>query len=123
MTSSGYPGEYQTGFRIAGLETEIASSVVFHAGTSQPSGPSGDSPGGPPESPDNSVVTSGGRVLTVVGWGDNLADARSNAYRRLEMIHFDGCYYRKDIGRQDIGENPSPVENEAWQPNPVPQSL
>jgi phosphoribosylamine--glycine ligase len=64
------------------------------------------------------VVSSGGRVLTVVGWGDNLADARFNAYRRLEMIHFDGCYYRSDIG-----EIPSTVENEAWLPNPVPQSL
>ncbi len=64
------------------------------------------------------MVTSGGRVLTVVGWGDNLADARSNAYRRLEMIHFDGYYYRRDIG-----EIPSTVENEAWLPNPVPQSL
>ena len=97
MTSGGYPGEYHTGCRIDGLEEESPSSFVFHAGTRQPSSPSGESPGGPnnPEA----VVTSGGRVLTVVGWGDNLADARSNAYRRLEAIHFDGCYYRKDIGQ------------------------
>ena len=115
MTSGGYPGEYQTGFRITGLETKIPSSLVFHAGTRL----AGESPGGP----GNSVVTSGGRVLTVVGWGHNLADARSNAYRRLEKIHFDGCYYRQDIGRQGIGEIPSPVENEVWQPHPVPQSL
>ncbi len=111
MTSGGYPGEYQTGCRITGLETEIPNSLVFHAGTSQPSSPSG-------ESPENPVVTSGGRVLTAVGWGDNLADARSNAYRRLEMIHFEGCYYRKDIG-----EIPSTVGNGTWLPNPVPQSL
>ena len=115
MTSGGYPGEYQTGFRITGLETKIPSSLVFHAGTRL----AGESPGGP----GNSVVTSGGRVLTVVGWGHNLADARSNAYRRLEKIHFDGCYYRQDIGRQGIGEIPSPIENEVWQPHPVPQSL
>ena len=111
MTSGGYPGEYQTGCRITGLETEIPNSLVFHAGTSQRSSPSG-------EGPEDPVVSSGGRVLTVVGWGDNLADARFNAYRRLEMIHFDGCYYRRDIG-----EIPSTVENEAWLPNPVPQSL
>ena len=120
MTSGGYPGEYQTGYRIAGLETETPNSMVFHAGTRLVEG----SPGGTEES----VVTSGGRVLTVVGWGDNLADARSNAYRRLELIRFDGCYYRKDIGlpdieRKNIEESPSTVENEAWQPNPVPQSL
>jgi phosphoribosylamine--glycine ligase len=110
MTSGGYPGEYQTGCRIAGLETEIASSLVFHAGTMV----TGESA----EGLENPVVTSGGRVLTVVGWGDNLSDARSKAYRRLEMIHFDGCYYRKDIG--DITGT---VENREWLPNPVPQSL
>ena len=113
MTSQGYPGEYQTGCRITGLETEMPSSLVFHAGTWLIR----ESPGGSPE-PENPVVTSSGRVLTVVGWGDDLADARSNAYRRLEMIHFDGCNYRKDIG--DI---PGTVENWAWLPNPVPQSL
>ncbi len=116
MTSGGYPGEYQTGYLIDGLETEIPSSMVFQAGTRL----SGESP--------ESVVTSGGRVLTVVGWGETLGDARSNAYRRVETIHFDGCYYRKDIGLpdiecKDIGENSSPVENEAWLPNPVPQRL
>ena len=107
MTSGGYPGEYQTGRRITGLETEIPSSLVFHAGTRLTG-----------ESPEDPVVTSGGRVLTVVGWGDDLADARFNAYRRLEMIHFDGCYYRRDIG-----EIPSTVEDGAWLPTPVPQSL
>ncbi len=111
MTSGGYPGEYQTGCRITGLETEIPNSLVFHAGTSQRSSPSG-------EGPEDPVATSGGRVLTVVGWGDDLADARFNAYRRLEMIHFDGCYYRRDIG-----EIPSTVEDGAWLPSPVPQSL
>ena len=117
ITSGGYPGEYQTGYRIAGLETEAPSSIVFHAGTRL----AGESPGDR-EDPE-AVVTGGGRVLTVVGWGDDLADARSNAYRRVEMIHFEGCYYRKDIGRKDIGEIPSTVENGAWLPNPVPQSL
>ncbi len=117
MTSGGYPGEYRTGCRIAGLETEIPNSIVFHAGTRL----TVESPAGPKKP--EVVVTSGGRVLTVVGWGDNLADARSNAYRRLKTIHFDGCYYRKDIGGQDIGEIPSTVEKGAWLPNPVPQSL
>ena len=116
MTSGGYPGEYHTGCRIAGLETEIPGSIVFHAGTSQPSSPSRESP----EEPEVGVVTSGGRVLTVVGWGDNLADARFNAYRRLEMIHFDGCYFRKDIGK--IGDIASTVESGTWLPNSVPQS-
>ena len=120
MTSGGYPGEYPTGCRITGLEAEIPSSIVFHAGTRQPSSPSGESLL-KPEDPE-AVVTSGGRVLTVVGWGDNLADARSNAYRRLGTIHFDGCYYRKDIGSTGIGEILSTVEKGAWLPKPVPQN-
>jgi phosphoribosylamine--glycine ligase len=45
------------------------------------------------------VVTSGGRVLTVTGWGDSLEEARARAYRRVETISFDGAYCRRDIGR------------------------
>ena len=111
MTSGGYPGVYQTGYPITGLEAETLSSLVFHAGARLVGKSTGDS-----------VVTNGGRVLTVVGWGHNLAEARSNAYRRLEMIHFDGCYHRKDIGR-DIGKFSSAVEKGVWLSDPVPQSL
>ena len=107
MTSHGYPSEYQTGYHITGLEAELPGAQVFHAGTRLPE-----------DGLDGTVVTSGGRVLTVVGWGDNLADARSKAYRRADMIHFEGAYYRKDIG--DIS---STVESGTWLPEPVPQNL
>ena len=72
MTSGGYPGKYQTGYRITGLETVTPSSLVFHAGARL----TGESPLDIPDTkPEEPVVTSGGRVLTVVGWGDNLVEA------------------------------------------------
>ena len=51
---------------------------------------------------DNDVVTSGGRVLCVVGLGSSVADARENAYSRVGCIHWDDVYYRNDIGHRAI---------------------
>jgi phosphoribosylamine--glycine ligase len=82
MASGGYPGEYQTGYPIAGLGA-VEDAVVFHAGTRL-----GD---------DGSVLTSGGRVLTVAAVGADLNEARMKAYRNVQRIHFTGCHYRKDI--------------------------
>ena len=85
MASGGYPGEYQTGKPIEGLEkaAKLKDVMVFHAGTAMSQG---------------CVVTAGGRVLGVTAIGDTIADARARAYEAVSMIHFDGAHYRRDIG-------------------------
>ena len=85
MASGGYPGAYETGYPIEGLdEPDLADQTkVFHAGTAF----NGDS-----------TVTSGGRVLCVVGLGDSVADAQSTAYERVGSIAWPDVYYRRDIG-------------------------
>ena len=85
MVSAGYPGEYQTGVEISGLDEDgPQDTMVFHAGTKL------DQPGTP--------LTTGGRVLTVVGGGDDLGTAKKRAYSRLETISFQGAWWRRDIG-------------------------
>ena len=90
MASTGYPGAYGTGFGISGLGGDEESTMVFHAATRR-------------ESQDNSdrLVTSGGRVLTVVGRGNSLAEARARAYDRVRRVQFQGSYYRNDIAAVD----------------------
>ena len=83
MASGGYPGSYQTGFPISGLDKLDDDILVFHAGTKSGS--------------DGEVLTSGGRVLTVVATGKNLDEARRKVYANLPRIHFEGCHYRRDI--------------------------
>jgi len=83
MASGGYPDDYSTGYDIAGLNSVDEDVHVFHAGTSLRD--------------DGSVVTSGGRVLTVVASGATLADARAKVYSNLKRIHFTKAYYRGDI--------------------------
>jgi phosphoribosylamine--glycine ligase len=83
MASGGYPGSYQTGFPISGLNDVDKDIIVFHAGTK---------PG-----KDGEVLTNGGRVLTVVAAGKTLAEAREKVYKNITRIHFKGCQYRKDI--------------------------
>ena len=84
MASGGYPGEYELGKVIYGLEeARSAKAMVFHAGTARR---------------DNLFVTSGGRVLGVTAWDDNLQEAIRQAYRLVERINFAGAYYRRDIG-------------------------
>ncbi|MGB7281998.1 MAG: phosphoribosylamine--glycine ligase [Candidatus Acidiferrum sp.] len=85
LASGGYPGKFEVGKHIAGL-TSIKNDTgveVFHAGT---------------KLEDNSVVTSGGRVLGVTATGDSLETALDLAYQAAEKIHFEGIHYRKDIG-------------------------
>ena len=91
LASGGYPGPYETGLPIAGLPGRDAGgddALVFHAGTA-----AGES-GGP--------VTSGGRVLTVVGRGPDLATARDRAYAAAERITFEGRQLRRDIAMREI---------------------
>jgi len=81
MASAGYPGSYKTGFPITGLNRLDEDILVFHAGTAKKEG----------------IVTSGGRVLTVVAQGATLDEARARVYANLPRIHFEGCHYRRDI--------------------------
>jgi phosphoribosylamine--glycine ligase len=88
MASGGYPGSYRTGVPIHGLPANGApSSVVFHAGTGRDG---------------SDIVTTGGRVLGVVGRGTTLADARQEAYRVVRSITFAGCHFRTDIGHRAL---------------------
>ncbi len=84
MASGGYPGSYKTGLPISGLNNLDKDILVFQAGTRLEPGT-------------GQVVTSGGRVLTVVATGETLAEAREKVYNNITRIHFEGCHYRKDI--------------------------
>ncbi len=86
-TSRGYPGKYKTGVPITGVEkADVLPDVkVFHGGTRL----DGDT-----------LVTDGGRVLSVCALGDTVADAQQKAYAALKLIHFDGMHYRRDIAHQ-----------------------
>ena len=101
LVSGGYPGAYETGKEISGLDSDCGrvggreletNSLVFHAGTANASDGDG-----------TRVVTSGGRVLTVVGRGDTIEGARATAYRRVEAIGFENAKYRSDIGDLAVG--------------------
>lgn len=81
MVSGGYPLNYDKGFEIRGLEK--VDCPYFIAGASEKNG---------------EVVTSGGRVINVVGIGDTMKEAREQAYSNIKKIHFDYEYYRTDIG-------------------------
>ncbi|MCS7033528.1 MAG: phosphoribosylamine--glycine ligase, partial [Phycisphaerae bacterium] len=87
--SKGYPGSYQTGFAIEGIEQADAMPLVkvFHGGTARRNG---------------QIVTDGGRVLAVTALGESLADAHRRVYEALGKIHFEGMYFRRDIGHQAI---------------------
>mgnify|MGYP001196463055 FL=1 len=101
MVSGGYPLSYRTGFEISGLDQECPDTLVFHAGTVSETG-----------ARSSRVVTDGGRVLTVVGMGNSLAQARAKAYDRLQQISFHEAFYRMDIGDLE-------AEERAWSPGPA----
>ena len=87
MVSGGYPGHYQTGYTIRGLDDDAgdSDSIVFHAGAQ------------PAEDNSGRVLTAGGRVLACVGMGNTVPDARHRAYQRAGRISFQDAYYRRDI--------------------------
>ena len=88
LASGGYPGKYESGKLISGLEdAESAGATVYHAGTKKT---------------DEGYVTAGGRVLGVTALGDTLADAVHSAYAAAENIHFEGAHMRRDIGSRDM---------------------
>ena len=84
LASGGYPGTYEVGKAIHGLDKlSKANDVrVFHAGTRKENG---------------SIVTAGGRVLAVTALGESVAAARTRAYEAVSEIEFEGCHYRRDI--------------------------
>jgi phosphoribosylamine---glycine ligase len=86
LASGGYPGSYKTGVPITGLDTLDKDVVVFHAGTRVGEGK-------------GQVLTSGGRVLTVVALGKTTEEAREKIYANLPRIHFEGMHYRRDIAK------------------------
>ena len=88
MSSGGYPGSFKTGLPVKGIESVDKDVLVFHAGTKLGN--------------DGVIYTDGGRVLTVVGVGKNMAEARQKAYSNIGKIHFEGGYYRKDIALREI---------------------
>jgi phosphoribosylamine--glycine ligase len=89
MASGGYPGTYETGKAISGLDRAAAvkNVVVFHSGTALKGGV---------------VVTDGGRVLGVTGTGPTVAAAIDTAYAGVREIAFDGAHYRRDIGARAL---------------------
>ena len=87
VASAGYPGPYEKGKPITGLDEHEPDTKIFHAGTRL----EGDT-----------VVTDGGRVLCAVGLGNTVRDARDLAYRTVERIHFEGAFYRTDIAHRAI---------------------
>ncbi len=90
--SPGYPGIPQVGAEIGGLERAERDALVFHSGTAMRNG---------------RVVTAGGRVLTVVGRGTDVADARTRAYGAVAHLDFEGMQVRRDIGARLLGPSVS----------------
>ena len=91
LVASGYPGKYESGKRIEGLDeaARIDGVRVYHAGTRQQ---------------DGKIYTSGGRVLNVTARGATLSQALDRAYAAAEVIRFEGKDYRKDIGKKGLAK-------------------
>lgn len=85
MVSGGYPGDYEKGKKITGMEN-VNESILFHAGT---------------KVVDGDVVTSGGRVIAASSYGKDMEEALAKSYASIELVDFEGKYFRRDIG-QDL---------------------
>ena len=89
LAAKGYPGKYEKGHIIEGLNS-LENELVFHAGTSIKN---------------NKFVTSGGRILNVVGLGNTLENAIDNAYKIVDKIDFENKYFRLDIAKKGLSYN------------------
>jgi len=100
LCSGGYPGKYETGKPISGIEDaeRFPGVKVFHAGTRLDDR--------------NRVVTDGGRVLGVTALGDDLAAAKARAYEAVKLISFAGMHYRTDIADKALKARPVPIKQE-----------
>jgi len=92
-SSAGYPGSYKTGFPITGLSAaaRVPGVQIFHSGSAQA---------------DGHLLTAGGRVLGVTAAAPSLEEALARAYQALQEIHFEGIYYRHDIGHRALRRKP-----------------
>lgn len=88
MASGGYPDSFEKGYEITGLDKGMPDTFVYHAGTAKDA--------------DGRIITSGGRVLTVVGISGTLQEARDLAYSRARTIGFKNAHYRNDIGDKSL---------------------
>lgn len=82
LVSGGYPGDYEKGKEISGLDS-VSDSILFHAGTQKV----GDK-----------ILTSGGRVIAISSYGNSKEEALALSFKNAEKVYYDGKYYRKDIG-------------------------
>jgi phosphoribosylamine--glycine ligase len=91
LASAGYPGQYEIGKTISGLDAaaKLEDVQIFHAGTKRANG---------------RVKTAGGRVLAVTALGPTLEAARARAYEAVSSIHFENCHYRRDIAQGQATE-------------------
>ncbi len=82
LTSKGYPGEYEKGFKIFGIDKLDKDIILFHNGS---------------KIVNSDILTNGGRVLSVTSLGESINDTRKKIYQNIEKIKFNGVYYRRDI--------------------------
>ena len=92
LASAGYPGKYETGKPISGLDdaAKLGDVQIFHAGTIRDG---------------RAVNTAGGRVLAITALGSTMEAARARAYEAVSRIHFEGCHYRRDIALDAVAAN------------------
>ncbi len=92
LASAGYPGKYETGKPISGLNdaAKFEDVQIFHAGTKRDG---------------RAVNTAGGRVLAITALGLTIEAARARAYEAVSRIHFEGCHYRRDIALDAVAAN------------------
>ena len=92
LASGGYPGKYEMGKLISGLDeaAKLGGVHIFHAGTKRANG---------------EILTAGGRVLAVTALGSTIETARARAYEAISRIHFEDCHYRRDIALSAIAAN------------------
>ncbi len=88
LVSGGYPGPYEKGKPITGLDTLDSDILAFHAGTRR--------------EPDGRLVTAGGRVITLVALGPTVAAARERVYANIDRVRFEGAHWRTDIGAREV---------------------
>ena len=82
LCSGGYPNSYKKGLEISGID-KINYNLIFHSGTKKI---------------ENKIITDGGRVLVLSNLDENIMKSRSNIYKEIDKIKFEGSFYRKDIG-------------------------